>query len=61
MSTSPGFRRARRREFRDLLRLCGFETRSLRTLSMRKSAFTSGSFSEAGEIGPKKAKAPNPW
>ena len=40
MSTSPGFRRARRREFRDLLRLCGFETRSLRTLSMRKSAFT---------------------
>ena len=57
MSTSPGFRRARRREFLDLLRLCGFETRSLRTLSMRNLPVC-GSSREAGEIGPVKSQKP---
>lgn len=51
MSTSPGLRRARRREFLRL-RLCGFETRSLRTLSIEKPLpLNSWSSLQVGEIG----------
>src|SRR5271166_3503083 len=64
ISTSPGLRRARRRELRDSLRLCGLETRSLRTFSMNESLCSELEFVEfaakVGVIGPKKPK-PQPW